>query len=211
MAVPGLRAQDSLTLTIEDSSGAVIADAAVADAAGHPLGRTGSDGRVSVTCRAPCAIRVDAPGFAAKTLAVSADSTIHLDPADAAEQITVTAYRSPLGELQSPVITRLLDQTTLQTAAPVTMDGQLRMLPGVELFRRSSSLVANPSSQGISLRGLGSTSASRTLVTLDDVPLNDPVGGWIHWEEQPDWRCTASRWCGAGPAICMAPARLAAW
>jgi outer membrane receptor protein involved in Fe transport len=55
----------------------------------------------------------------------------------------------------------------------------------VELFRRSSSLVANPSSQGISLRGLGSTSASRTLVTLDDVPLNDPVGDWIHWEEQP--------------------------
>jgi hypothetical protein len=56
----------------------------------------------------------------------------------------------------------------------------------VELFRRSSSLVANPSSQGISLRGLGSTSASRTLVTEDDVPLNDPVGGWIHWEEQPE-------------------------
>src|SRR5262249_37882486 len=37
-----------------------------------------------------------------------------------------------------------------------------------------------------SLRGLGSTSASRTLVTEDDVPLNDPFGGWIHWEEQPE-------------------------
>jgi outer membrane receptor protein involved in Fe transport len=46
-------------------------------------------------------------------------------------------------------------------------------------------VVANPSSQGISLRGLGSTSASRTLVTEDDVPLNDPLGGWIHWQEQP--------------------------
>jgi outer membrane receptor protein involved in Fe transport len=46
--------------------------------------------------------------------------------------------------------------------------------------------VANPTSQGISLRGLGSTSASRTLVTDDDVPLNDAVGGWIHWEEQPE-------------------------
>ena len=66
------------------------------------------------------------------------------------------------------------------------MDDALRQLPGVELFRRSSSLVANPSSQGISLRGLGSTSASRTLVTEDDVPLNDPLGGWIHWQETPE-------------------------
>ena len=62
----------------------------------------------------------------------------------------------------------------------------MRQLPGVELFRRSSSLVANPTSQGISLRALGSTSASRTLVTEDDVPLNDPLGGWIHWQEQPE-------------------------
>src|SRR6185437_16458626 len=53
-------------------------------------------------------------------------------------------------------------------------------------FRRSSSLVANPTAQGISLRGLGSTSASRTLVTEDDVPLNDPIGDWIHWQEKPE-------------------------
>ncbi len=98
----------------------------------------------------------------------------------------MTAYRTPLGSLESPVTTRGLSEFALSTTASVTMDGQLRQLPGVELFRRSSSLVANPSSQGISLRGLGSTSASRTLVTEDDVPLNDPLGGWIHWEEQPE-------------------------
>jgi hypothetical protein len=74
----------------------------------------------------------------------------------------------------------------LHEAAPITLDGQLRLIPGVETFRRSSSLVANPSSQGMSLRGLGSTSASRTLVTQDDVPLNDAFGGWIHWEELPE-------------------------
>ena len=102
------------------------------------------------------------------------------------EQITVTAYRAPLGVLESPVITRLLTQQSLRSTAGVTFDDQLRQLPGVELFRRSSSLVANPSSQGISLRALGSTSASRTLVTEDDVPLNDPLGGWIHWQEQPE-------------------------
>ncbi len=46
--------------------------------------------------------------------------------------------------------------------------------------------MANPTTEGISLRGLGSTAASRSLVVLDDVPLNDPYGGWIHWEELPE-------------------------
>jgi outer membrane receptor protein involved in Fe transport len=99
--------------------------------------------------------------------------------------VTVTAYRAPLSELESPATTRLLDEQDLQSTAGPTLDDELRQIPGLELFRRSSSLVANPSSQGMSLRGLGSTSASRTLVTDDDVPLNDPLGGWIHWQELP--------------------------
>jgi outer membrane receptor protein involved in Fe transport len=32
---------------------------------------------------------------------------------------------------------------------------------------------------------LGSTAASRSLVVFDDVPLNDPFGGWVHWGELP--------------------------
>jgi outer membrane receptor protein involved in Fe transport len=99
--------------------------------------------------------------------------------------VTVTAYRAPISELESPATTRLLDQRALQSTAGLTLDDELRQIPGLELFRRSSSLVANPTSQGMSLRGLGSTSASRTLVTEDDVPLNDPLGGWIHWQELP--------------------------
>ena len=102
------------------------------------------------------------------------------------EQVTVTAYRAPLGVLESPTTTRLLSGESMRSTAAITFDDQLRTLPGVELFRRSSSLVANPTSQGISLRALGSTSASRTLVTEEDVPLNDPLGGWIHWQEQPE-------------------------
>jgi len=100
--------------------------------------------------------------------------------------VTVTAYRTPMAALDSPVTTRLLSQRALSSTAAVTLDDEMRQLPGVELFRRSSSLVANPTSQGISLRALGSTSASRTLLTEDDVPLNDPIGGWIHWQEQPE-------------------------
>jgi outer membrane receptor protein involved in Fe transport len=131
-------------------------------------------------------VRVAAAGFSEKTLQLSGDAAVQLDAAAVTEQVTVTAYRAPLGALESPATTRLLSEAALDTTASITLDSQMRQLPGVELFRRSSSLVANPTSQGISLRGLGSTSASRTLVTEDDVPLNDPVGGWIHWQEQPE-------------------------
>ena len=109
-----------------------------------------------------------------------------MQPSGMAQQVTVTAYRAPLGELQSPITTRLLTPEALHTAAAITLDGKLAQIPGVQLYRRSSSLVANPTSQGISMRGLGSTSASRTLVVEDDLPLNDPIGGWIHWEEIPE-------------------------
>jgi outer membrane receptor protein involved in Fe transport len=176
----------SLTLTILDSSDAALEGASVKDVTGPLLGRTNSDGRVTVKCNIPCSLRVDAEGFTGKNVELSADATVRLSPAGATQQVTVTAYRTPLGELQSPVTTRVLSQLALEDTAAVSLDAQIRQLPGVELFRRSSSLVANPSSQGMSLRGLGSTSASRTLLTLDDVPLNDPVGGWIHWEEQPE-------------------------
>lgn len=176
----------NLTLTIEDSAGAAVAGAAVLDAANQVLGRTGEDGRLTIGCIAPCKLHVEAAGFAQTAVELSGGATIHLKPASETEQVTVTAYRAPLSELESPATTRVLTAQTLASTASVNLDGELRQLPGVELFRRSSSLVANPSSQGISLRGLGSTSASRTLVTEDDVPLNDPFGGWIHWEEQPE-------------------------
>ncbi len=176
----------SLTLRVTDGSGAPISGATVLDAMGRKLGRTTAEGQVTFLCNVPCRAVIRAEGFAPRNLTISGNASTSLDVASAFQQTTITAYRAPLGELESPASTRLLTETALRSSAAVTMDDKMRELPGVELFRRSSSLVANPTSQGISLRGLGSTSASRTLLTLDDVPLNDPVGGWIHWDEQPD-------------------------
>ena len=175
-----------MTITVEDSSGAALAGAAVRDASGKLLGETDATGQFAVVCAAPCHLVVSAHGFAERVVAVSSATVIRMQLQANGEQVTVTAYRTPLGSLESPVATRMLTQKMLSSTAAVTMDDQLRQVPGVELFRRSSSLVANPTSQGISLRGLGSTSASRTLVTEDDVPLNDPVGGWIQWQEEPE-------------------------
>src|SRR6185436_18015884 len=42
-----------------------------------------------------------------------------------------------------------------------------------------------PTTQGVTLRGLSASGASRTLVMADDVPLNDPFGAWVYWNRVP--------------------------
>src|ERR1700735_5222708 len=74
--------------------------------------------------------------------------------------------------------------------------------PGFSLFRRTSSLGANPTTQGVSLRGIAGSGASRALVTLDGVPQNDPFGGWVVWTGLPTEAisgATLVRGAGAGP------------
>jgi len=82
---------------------------------------------------------------------------------------------------EAPASITVLPKIQIQENPGVNVDDRLRSVPGFTLFRRSSSLVANPTTQGISLRGLGSSGASRTLVLWDGVPANDPFGGWVYW------------------------------
>jgi outer membrane receptor protein involved in Fe transport len=78
-----------------------------------------------------------------------------------------------------------LDAQAIASAPALRLDDQLRSVPGFSLFRRTSSSVANPTTQGVTLRGLSASGASRTLVVADDVPLNDPFGGWVYWDRVP--------------------------
>jgi outer membrane receptor protein involved in Fe transport len=100
--------------------------------------------------------------------------------------VEVTAARTPLDLDASASSVRTLDGSELKEIPGFSLDDRLRQVAGFQLFRRTSSWVANPTSQGTSLRGLGSTAASRTLVLSDQVPLNDSFGGWIHWNEIPE-------------------------
>lgn len=93
----------------------------------------------------------------------------------------VTASRTPQPTEQVAVAVRSFDAEALRSAPAATLDGALRAVPGFSLFRRSDSFSANPTAQGVSLRGLGPSGASRSLVLLDGVPLNDPFGGWVAW------------------------------
>jgi outer membrane receptor protein involved in Fe transport len=101
------------------------------------------------------------------------------------QSVTVTADRGLVNINDSATSVATLSQQQLQQAPGLTLDDSLRQVAGFTLFRRTSSWTANPTTEGVSLRGLGSTAASRTLVVSDEVPLNDPFGGWIHWDEIP--------------------------
>src|SRR4051794_37807021 len=65
---------------------------------------------------------------------------------------------------EAPAAITVLDRTAVQQQPGLNVDDRLRVVPGFSLFRRSSSVVANPATQGVSLRGLGSSGAGRTLV-----------------------------------------------
>lgn len=64
------------------------------------------------------------------------------------------------------------------------MEDLLRDVPGLAQFRRSDSRSAHPTSQGVTMRGLGGNAASRMLVLIDEVPQADPFGGWVPF---PAW------------------------
>jgi outer membrane receptor protein involved in Fe transport len=99
--------------------------------------------------------------------------------------LVVTASRVPQTAEEVPVNLTVLDGAAIDASPALVMDDLLRQVPGFSLFRRSSSLVAHPTTQGVSLRGVGPTGASRSLVLLDGIPINDPFGGWVHWSRVP--------------------------
>jgi outer membrane receptor protein involved in Fe transport len=172
---------------VVDTQNAPIAGATIRAKNGEVLAVTDATGQFSLASGIT-EIQAAAPGFATVPVTITSGTVqpIVLKPIANPEFVSVTAYLSPLASLDSPASARTLTTTELNESASPVLDNKIRQIPGAELFRRSSSLVANPTSQGISLRGLGSTAASRTMVLSDDIPILDPYGAWIHWEELPE-------------------------
>ena len=101
------------------------------------------------------------------------------------DSVTVSADRGLVGVSDSATSVAVVSQQQMEAEPGLTLDDRLHEVAGFQLFRRTSSWTANPTTEGLSLRGLGSTAASRTLVVSDQVPLNDAFGGWVHWDEIP--------------------------
>ena len=106
-------------------------------------------------------------------------------PAGYTEQLVVTATRSEQRIADVPASINLVTNEQIEQSPAVVADDVLRQIPTFSLFRRTSSLAANPTAQGVSLRGIGPSGVSRTLVLLDDIPFNDPFGGWVYWTRVP--------------------------
>jgi outer membrane receptor protein involved in Fe transport len=134
--------------------------------------------------------------------AVAQESAVPTQPAvvRATDSVTVSADRGLVGVSDSATSVAVISQQQMDGEAGLTLDDKLHEVAGFQLFRRTSSWTANPTTEGISLRGLGSTAASRTLVVSDQVPLNDPFGGWIHWDEIPSLGIEAVRLLRGGSA-----------
>jgi iron complex outermembrane receptor protein len=107
------------------------------------------------------------------------------EPIEASETIIIEDLRRLRPPTYDPASVTVLERKELEARATVSSDDLVRIAPSVAMFRRSGSLVADPSSQGVNLRGLGPSGVSRTLVLRDGIPLNDPFGGWIYWRAIP--------------------------
>ncbi len=147
---------------------------------------SGNDGafRVEGAPRQKLHVTVEAAGFSRYKVELSeevGELAVVLLPAAVAQEINVTANRVDTSQEDTPESIEVLSSRETDAIASLPVDQSLRLVPGFTLFRRSDSRTANPTSQGVSLRGVGGSGASRALVLYDDVPLNDPFGGWVYW------------------------------
>jgi outer membrane receptor protein involved in Fe transport len=184
---------NSVAGVVIDASGAPIAGATITvEAAGQQVAttKTGIDGRFTVAGTAPAGatLRARADGFAEAVSPLSsfssASSRVVLHPRPLSESVTVTASRGASG-VDTAASATIVSSAELLTSAAGAIDDALRNTPGFSLFRRSSSRVANPTTQGVTLRGVSGSGASRTLVVADGTALNDPFGSWVYWNRVP--------------------------
>jgi outer membrane receptor protein involved in Fe transport len=188
-----LAADGTISGVVHDTSGAVVSGAAVivrsAPGSEHRT-TTGPDGRFTIDAPEPgdLTLIVRAGGFAEKTTPVPSargELDVVLEPATLLETVTVTPTRQEqrLGDI--PASVNVVSKQDIEASPALVADDVLRQVPTFSLFRRADSLVAQPTTQGVSLRGLGPSGQSRTLVMLDGIPFNDPFGGWVYWTRVP--------------------------
>jgi outer membrane receptor protein involved in Fe transport len=190
----GMLAQERSTVggSVVDTTGAPIRGAQIEYRSTAGVALAGSDERGHFRlegAEAGGTLVVSFPGLAKVSREIRAHTSadnlqIVLAPSANLQRIEV---QGNTGELIPAIPTsqyELSSQSVMESGSLV-LDDVLRQVPGFSTFRRSSSLFANPTSQGVSLRGVGASATSRSSVLLDGIPLNDPFGGWVYWARIP--------------------------
>jgi iron complex outermembrane receptor protein len=114
--------------------------------------------------------------------ALSAALTTHSE-SEYGAVATATRLARPLRHVSAAVT--VIPRAEVDLNPTLATDSLLRSVPSVATFRRSTSLTADPSSQGLNLRGVGPSGVSRSLVLLDGVPVNDPFAGSVYFRGLP--------------------------
>src|SRR5689334_6664137 len=188
ISAAGQQRTAKITGVVSDQNGAAIANATVEFDANGTTTRTTTDetGNFTVlSTRTYGTLSISSPGFSSvqiKLTSIDDPLRIQLYPAGVMERIVVNA---PVDYDHTPVSQFNLGPREINSSGALTIDDVLRQVPGFSLFRRSGGLTTNPTAQGISLRGVGASGASRAVVLFDGVPLNSPFGGWVYWNRIP--------------------------
>jgi outer membrane receptor protein involved in Fe transport len=185
-----------IDVTVLDSQGLPIVGAqvtAMLPAVNISRAATSTTERFAIDALTPgvYTVRVSAPGFQRQDVTVDVTTQtsqaieVRLRAAGPTEQVVVSATRSEQRIVDVPASINVVTGTQIEQSPAVVADDVLRQIPTFSLFRRTSSLASHPTAQGVSLRGIGPSGVSRTLVLLDQVPFNDPFGGWVYWTRVP--------------------------
>jgi len=126
-----------------------------------------------------------------------------------AQDIVVTGRGLRTAEAERAYDSVTIDRARLNGTASGRLEDALRDVAGLQQFRRSDARSANPTSQGVTLRGLGGNAASRALVLLDGVPQGDPFGGFISWPLYTPARIGSARVTRGGGSGASGPGALA--
>ena len=172
-----------LTGTVRSFDGVPIAGATVVLHQGQQMQTTDVDAAGAYSfpdAVLPATMEVSARGFTSiRRLVQASPADFLLFPAGLTESVTVVP------DSGNGVLPGASTRSQIEKVPAVTPDEVLRSVSGFSLFRRSPSRASNPTTHGVTLRGLSASGASRGLVLLDGVPLNEGFGGWVTWTRLP--------------------------
>ena len=97
----------------------------------------------------------------------------------------LTFFRAPQKNGDSPASIAVLGEEDLRRTSAPTLAGTLVLAPDGGLLSHSGDRSVGLVNLDQSLRNGGIDVANRSLVLLDGVPVNDPLGGWTMWSKIP--------------------------
>ena len=132
-----------------------------------------------------CAISALIAGATALSAQTPPDRDKKVEKVVPLSELVVSVTRSDRTVRETPVNVTVLTRNQIRLSGANTVPDLLRTIPGLVTRDYQGTVAVSPTRQAPALRGLGGTSASRTLVLVDGVPVDDPFTSWMYWGRIP--------------------------